>query len=152
MSLKSYDEMRNINVLPLCDIFVSKNEWYMSIPNCIELLHKCGAEEVSVELVDGTENDQSVTKCDQDAKNDVVILLISVDGTQFKGESALKKPQELRRKQKNTQRDVWNAQCAAFCRAVSKYTGLGADVWGEGEPGYSYIKENAQLQPGVLRQ
>lgn len=141
--LKSYEELRKIDVTPYCEKRKAKDEGgkeievlYLNWAKCIDLLHSNGAEKVYfVPLVNeygsslfmsgevftdskGGTNKCYETRIEIHIDNDVYIMHSPV----------MNGPNPVKDNSMSQQR-VWNSICRSFVKGVAIYTGLGFDLW-----------------------
>lgn len=134
MAIKSYAEMRKIDVSP----FVEKRDGndYLNWARCKELLHNNGAEVVYFEPCVNA-NGSSLFMSDQvftDAKGNTnrcyeVRVHIVIDDLEFDAQYPLMNGSNPVKDNSLTQQRVWNAQTRAFVKGVAMRTGLGFDLW-----------------------
>ena len=145
--LKSWNEMRNIDVLPHCDMREAKDDKgrrievpYLNWAKCKELLHKNGAETVYFEPCVNA-NGSSLFMSDQvfTDKNGVtnrcyeVRVKIVIDELEFEAQYPLMNGSNPVKDNSLTQQRLWNAQTRAFVKGVAMRTGLGFGLWVSGD-------------------
>lgn len=143
MAIKSYAEMRKIDVLPHCDVREAKNDQgqkiqvpYLNWAKCKELLHENGAEVVYFEPCVNA-NGSSLFMSDQvfTDKNKVtnrcyeVRVRIVIDDLRFEAQYPLMNGSNPVKDNSMTQQRLWNAQTRAFVKGVAMRTGLGFGLW-----------------------
>ena len=143
MAIKSYAEMRQIDVLPFCDTREAKDDKgrtikvpYLNWAKCKELLHENGAEVVYFEPVTNA-NGSSLIMSDQVFmdKNEVtnrcyeVRVKIVIDDLEFEAQYPLMNGSNPVKDNSMTQQRLWNAQTRAFVKGVAMRTGLGFGLW-----------------------
>lgn len=143
MSIKSFTEMRKINVLPHCDMREAKDEFgrkiefpYLNWAKCIDLLYENGAEKVYFEPVT-LPNGSSLIMSDAEFedKNGIknrcyeVRVRITIDELVFESQFPLMNGSNPVKDNSLTQQRLWNAQTRAFVKGVAFRTGLGFDLW-----------------------
>ena len=141
--LKSFNEMRKINVLPYCEMREAKDDNgrkievpYLNWARCKDLLHQNGAEKVIFEPVTGS-NGSSLIMADATFldKNGVanrcyeVRVKVTIDDLVFESQFPLMNGSNPVKDNSLTQQRVWNAQTRAFVKGVAIHTGLGFDLW-----------------------
>lgn len=146
MALKSYAEMRKIDVLPHCEYREAKDDTgkkiavpYLNWAKCKELLHEHGAEKVYFEPVVNT-NGSSLIMCDQvfmDSKENTnrcyeVRVKIVIDDLEFEAQYPLMNGSNPVKDNSMSQQRLWNAQTRAFVKGVAMRTGLGFGLWVNG--------------------
>ena len=143
MAIKSYAEMRKIDVLPFCDLREAQDDKkrtikvpYLNWSKCKELLHENGAEVVYFEPVTNA-NGSSLIMSDQVFvdKNEVtnrcyeVRVKIVIDDLEFEAQYPLMNGSNPVKDNSMTQQRLWNAQTRAFVKGVAMRTGLGFGLW-----------------------
>ena len=141
--LKSFNELRNIDVTPYCELREAKDDNgkkievpYLNWARCKDLLHQNGAERVIFEPVVG-ENGSSLIMADAVFldKNGVanrcyeVRVKVTIDDYVFESQFPLMNGSNPVKDNSLTQQRVWNAQTRAFVKGVAIHTGLGFDLW-----------------------
>ena len=141
--LKSFAELRKIDVLPYCDMREAKDDNgkkivvpYLNWARCKDLLHQHGAEKVIFEPVAGA-NGSSLIMADEvfTDKNGVtnrcyeVRVRVTIDDLVFESQFPLMNGSNPVKDNSLTQQRLWNAQTRAFVKGVALNTGLGFDLW-----------------------
>lgn len=141
--IKSYAEMRKIDVLPYCDQREAKDDKgrsikvpYLNWAKCKELLHQNGAETVYFEPCVNA-NGSSLFMSDQvftDSKGNTnrcyeVRVKIVIDELIFEAQYPLMNGSNPVKDNSLTQQRLWNAQTRAFVKGVAMRTGLGFGLW-----------------------
>lgn len=141
--LKSWNEMRKLDVLPFCDKRKAKEDNgreievpYLNWAKCKELLHQNGAEVVYFEPCVNA-NGSSLFMSDQvfTDKNGVtnrcyeVRVKIVIDDLEFEAQYPLMNGSNPVKDNSMTQQRLWNAQTRAFVKGVAMRTGLGFGLW-----------------------
>ena len=144
--LKSWAEMRKIDVRPFCDVRKAKDDNgrvidvpYLNWAKCKELLHQNGAEVVYFEPCTNA-NGSSLFMADQvfTDKNGVtnrcyeVRVKIVIDDFTFEAQYPLMNGSNPVKDNSMTQQRLWNAQTRAFVKGVAMRTGLGFGLWVDG--------------------
>lgn len=134
MSIKSYEEMRKIDVSP----FVEKRDGndYLNWAMCKELLHQNGAKTVYFEPCTNA-NGSSLFMSEEkfeDSKGNTnrcyeVRVHIVIDELEFDAQFPLMNGSNPVKDNSMSQQRVWNAQTRAFVKGVAMRTGLGFDLW-----------------------
>ena len=147
MAIKSYAEMRKIDVLPYCEFREAKDDKgrkievpYLNWAKCKELLHENGAETVYFEPCVNA-NGSSLIMCDQvfvDSKENTnrcyeVRVKIVIDDLEFEAQYPLMNGSNPVKDNSLTQQRLWNAQTRAFVKGVAMRTGLGFGLWVSGD-------------------
>ena len=143
MAIKSYAEMRKIDVLPYCDQREAKDDKgrsikvpYLNWAKCKELLHQNGAEVVYFEPCVNA-NGSSLFMSDQvftDSKGNTnrcyeVRVKVVIDDLIFEAQYPLMNGSNPVKDNSLTQQRLWNAQTRAFVKGVAMRTGLGFGLW-----------------------
>lgn len=141
--IKSFNEMRKIDVLPYCEEREAKDDKgnaikvpYLNWARCKDLLHKNGAEVVYFEPC-VNENGSSLFMSDAvftDSKGNTnrcyeVRVRITIDDFTFEAQFPLMNGSNPVKDNSLTQQRVWNSQTRAFVKGVAMRTGLGFDLW-----------------------
>nr|DAW33507.1 MAG TPA: Protein of unknown function (DUF1071) [Caudoviricetes sp.] len=144
--LKSWAEMRKIDVRPFCDVRNAKDDNglvidvpYLNWAKCKELLHQNGAEVVYFEPCTNA-NGSSLFMADQvfTDKNKVtnrcyeVRVKIVIDDLTFEAQYPLMNGSNPVKDNSMNQQRLWNAQTRAFVKGVAMRTGLGFGLWVDG--------------------
>lgn len=141
--LKPYAELRQIDVLPFCEMREAKDDKgklikvpYLNWAKCVDLLYQNGAEKVFFEpctLPNGSSLIMSDEKFED--KNGIVNrcyevrVKITIDDLEFESQFPLMNGSNPVKDNSLTQQRVWNAQTRAFVKGVAMRTGLGFDLW-----------------------
>jgi hypothetical protein len=146
MGIKSWNEMRKIDVTPHCEYREAKDDKgqkiqvpYLNWAKCKELLHENGAETVYFEPCVNA-NGSSLIMCDQvftDNKDNTnrcyeVRVKIVIDDLEFEAQYPLMNGSNPVKDNSLTQQRLWNAQTRAFVKGVAMRTGLGFGLWVNG--------------------
>lgn len=141
--LKSWQEMYEIDVLPLCEKREAKDDKgkkiqvpYLNWAMCMKLLHENGAEKVYFEPCVNA-NGSSLFMSEQTFvdKNDItnrcyeVRVKIVIDDLEFEAQYPLMNGSNPVKDNSMTQQRLWNAQTRAFVKGVAMRTGLGFGLW-----------------------
>jgi hypothetical protein len=141
--LKSFSELRKIDVTPFCELREAKDDKgktiqvpYLNWARCMELLHENGAEKVTFEPVVGA-NGSSLIMADAQFvdKNGIanrcyeVRVRVTIDDLVFESQFPLMNGANPVKDNSLTQQRLWNAQTRAFVKGVAINTGLGFGLW-----------------------
>lgn len=141
--LKSFNEMRKVDVMPFCELRDAKDDNgknikvpYLNWAKCKDLLHQHGAEKVVFEPVT-CENGSSLIMSDAvfTDKNGItnrcyeVRVRVTIDELVFESQFPLMNGSNPVKDNSLTQQRLWNAQTRAFVKGVAINTGLGFDLW-----------------------
>lgn len=135
MALKSYEEMRKIDVTPYCE--ERDGMLYLNWAKCIDLLHENGAEKVSwlpipdpktgssLRMVDAvfTDNKNITNRCYETR------IMVFIDGNTYEMQSPVMNGINPVKDNSMSQQRVWNSMCRSFVKCVAIHTGLGFDLW-----------------------
>jgi len=145
--LKSWKEMRDIDVSQFCDKREAKDDKgrkievpYLNWAKCKDLLHKNGAEVVYFEPCVNA-NGSSLFMSEQvfTDKNGItnrcyeVRVKITIDDLEFEAQYPLMNGSNPVKDNSLTQQRLWNAQTRAFVKGVAMRTGLGFGLWVNGD-------------------
>ncbi len=136
MALKTWDEMRKIDVSDYLDTRDDKLE-YLNWAKCVDLLHQNGAKKVYFEPLTNPNDGSSLWKSDReftDSKGNKnccyeVAVEITIDDDVFTMRTPLMNGSNPVKDNSLSQQRVWNAQTRAFVKGVAIRTGLGFDLW-----------------------
>ena len=133
--LKSFDEMREIDVAPFC----SERDGikYLNWAKCIELLHAAGAEKVWFEQIPNPRDGSSLYYSDLEFtdKNGTVNrcyetrIKVYIDDKEYTMQSPVMNGTNAVKDNSMSQQRVWNSICRSFVKCVAIHTGLGFDLW-----------------------
>lgn len=135
MALKSYKEMRGIDVKPYCED--RDGMLYLNWAKCIDLLHENGAEKVywmpipdektgsSLRMTDQTFTDKSgnTNRCYETR------IKVVIDADEYEMQSPVMNGSNPVKDNSMSQQRVWNSMCRSFVKCVAVHTGLGFDLW-----------------------
>ena len=135
MALKSYKEMRGIDVKPYCED--RDGMLYLNWAKCIDLLHENGAEKVywmpipdektgsSLRMTDQTFTDKSgnTNRCYETR------IKVVIDADEYEMPSPVMNGSNPVKDNSMSQQRVWNSMCRSFVKCVAIHTGLGFDLW-----------------------
>ena len=140
--LKSYNELRKIDVLPFCDTREAKDDKgrkiqipYLSWARCAELLHENGATEVWFDPVEDTNGSlvwssaHTENKDGRKCGNYFVKVKIHIDDKEFMQTYPLMNGANIVYEDTLNQLRISNAHARAFVKGVAIRTGLGFGLW-----------------------
>ena len=144
--LKSFSELVKLDVRPFCDVRDAKDENgkvikvpYLSWARCVKLLHENGAETVWYAPVECPETKtylwpqaKVVTSKGRETECWFVRVLIHIDDTESYDTPLLNGSLVVYSDTLNQLR-INNALARAFVKGVAVRTGLGFDLWAEGD-------------------
>lgn len=135
MALKSYDEMRKIDVKPFCE--EREGMLYLNWAKCIDLLHENGAKKVywipipdektgsSLRMTENTFSDKNgnTNRCYETR------IKVVIDENEYEMQSPVMNGSNPVKDNSMSQQRVWNSMCRSFVKCVAIHTGLGFDLW-----------------------
>lgn len=133
--LKSYNEMRRIDVKPYCE--ERDGMTYLNWAKCIDLLHENGAEKVYWIPIPDPKTGSSLRMTDVvfEDKNKVTNrcyetrIKVVIDDNEYEMQSPVMNGSNPVKDNSMSQQRVWNSMCRSFVKCVAIYTGLGFDLW-----------------------
>lgn len=133
--LKSYEELRKLDVSKYCD--TRDKILYLNWAKCVDLLHEQGAETVYFEPVINERTGSSLFMTDRlfTDKNGVtnqcyeVEVLVTVDSDTWRFRAPLMNGSNPVKDNSMSQQRIWNCQTRAFVKCIAIHTGLGFDLW-----------------------
>lgn len=153
--LKSYSEMRAIDVRPYCDERKEGSEkiLYLNWAKCIDLLHKNGAEKVYFEPVKDSMTGSSLIssglsfKDNKDNTNSVyeTAVHIVIDDMKFNFQGPVMNGANPVKDNSMSQQRLWNSQCRLFVKGVAIHTGLGFDLWLDNEEKEQVVQKQEDI-------
>ena len=137
MALKSYEDLRKIDVTPYTDD--RDGVKYLNWAKCIDLLHENGAKEVyfipltnekgsslfmsDVIFENGNEKTKKTNRCYETR------IEIHIDDKIYYMQSPVMNGVNAVQDNSMSQQRVWNSMCRSFVKGVAIYTGLGFNLW-----------------------
>lgn len=133
--LKSYEELRKIDVTPYCE--PRDGFLYLNWAKCIELLHDNGAEKVYFEPIPDEKTGSSLRMVNvefKDSKGNVnrcyeTRIKVVIDDLVFEMQTPVMNGSNPVKDNSLTQNRVWTSMCRAFVKGVAIHTGLGFSLW-----------------------
>lgn len=133
--IKSYAEMKKIDVSPYCeerDGFV-----YLNWAKCIDLLHENGAEKVYFIPIPDEKTGSSLRMTEQfftDSKGNTnrcyeTRIKVVIDNNEYEMQSPVMNGSSPVKDNSMSQQRVWNSMCRSFVKCVAIHTGLGFNLW-----------------------
>lgn len=156
--LKSYNELRKIDVRPYCDVRKEGKEEiaYLNWAKCIDLLHQNGAEKVFFEPIPLNNGSSLISsniafkdKYDTENRAYETRIKITIDDDVFEFQGPVMNGSNPVKDNSMSQQRLWNCQCRLFVKAVAIHTGLGFDLWVKNEDSES--REVAQTYTHDIR-
>ena len=133
--LKSYNELRKINVAPYCE----KRDGYLYLnwARCIDLLHKNGAETVYFvpeqnPKTGGSLYESETTFTDKNGVSNRCYetrIRVVVDDKEYIMQSPVMNGTNPVKDNSMSQQRVWNSMTRSFVKCIAINTGLGFDLW-----------------------
>lgn len=133
--LKSYDELRKIDVKPYC----KKRDGldYLNWATCIQLLHDNGAEVVRWEPIPDPVTGSSLRMSNVEFKDKngntnrcyETRIRVIIDDKTYEMQTPVMNGANPVKDNSMSQLRVWNSMCRAFVKCVAINTGLGFDLW-----------------------
>lgn len=133
--LKSYNELRKVNVKPYC----KKRDGidYLNWATCIKLLHENGAEIVRWEPIPDPITGSSLRMSNVEFKDKSgnsnrcyeTRIRVTIDDHQYEMQTPVMNGSNPVKDNSMSQQRVWNSMCRAFVKCVAINTGLGFDLW-----------------------
>lgn len=135
MALKSYEEMREIDVLPYCE--ERDGMMYLNWAKCIDLLYANGAKKVYWIPIPDDKTGSSLRMTDTvftDSKGNInrcyeTRIRIVIDDCEYEMQTPVMNGSNPVKDNSMSQQRVWNSMCRAFVKGVAIYTGLGFNLW-----------------------
>jgi hypothetical protein len=135
MALKTWEEMRKIDVVPFCK--KRDGMLYLNWAKCIDLLRQNGAEEVYFVPIQNARTGTSLFESETafSDKNGITNrcyetrIEIHIDGKVYYMQSPVMNGSNPVKDNSMSQQRVWNSMTRSFVKGVAIYTGLGFDLW-----------------------
>lgn len=135
MALKSYEELRQVDVRPYCE--ERDGMTYLNWAKCIDLLHEHGAEKVYWVPIPDEKTGSSLRMTDTvfaDSKDNTnkcyeTRILVVIDDNQYEMQTPVMNGSNPVKDNSMSQQRVWNSMCRAFVKCVAIHTGLGFNLW-----------------------
>lgn len=139
--LKSYDELRQIDVTPYCE--ERDGKLYLNWAKCVALLREHGAEQAYFEPIPDPRTGSSLRMTDKEFsdKNGVVNkcyetrIKVVIDDKEYIMQSPVMNGNNPVKDNSMSQQRVWNSMCRSFVKCVAIHTGLGFGLWLKSEMG-----------------
>lgn len=133
--LKSYDELRKIDVRPYC--MQRDGLDYLNWATCIKLLHENGAEVVRWEPIPDPATGSSLRMSNVEFKDKngntnrcyETRISVTIDDKTYEMQTPVMNGANPVKDNSMSQLRVWNSMCRAFVKCVAINTGLGFDLW-----------------------
>jgi len=133
--LKSYEEMRKIDVTPYCE--EREGMTYLNWAKCIDILHENGAKIVywipipdektgsSLRMVGTifTDSKGNTNRCYETR------IKVVIDDKEYEMQSPVMNGANPVKDNSMSQQRVWNSMCRSFVKCVAIHTGLGFNLW-----------------------
>ena len=157
--LKSYDELRKVDVSPYCEERDGMS--YLIWAKCIDLLHQYGAEKVYWIPIPDPKTGNSLRMSDVafEDKNKVsnrcyeTRIKVVIDDNEYEFQAPVMNGSNPVKDNSMSQQRVWNSMCRSFVKCVAIHTGLGFNLWLKEEfnPYNSMPSENAKPSKAQLK-
>ena len=157
--LKSYEELRKVDVSPYCEERDGMS--YLNWAKCIDLLHQYGAEKVYwIPIPDPkTGNSLRMSEIAFEDKNKVsnrcyeTRIKVVIDDNEYEFQAPVMNGSNPVKDNSMSQQRVWNSMCRSFVKCVAIHTGLGFNLWLKEEynPYNSMPSENAKPSKAQLK-
>lgn len=133
--IKSFAEMREINVLPFCEKRDGMD--YLNWAKCIDLLHENGAEKVYFVPIPNPKTGGSLYYSDVIFKDKNGVenrcyetrIEVVIDDERYIMQSPVMNGSNPVKDNSMSQQRVWNSMCRSFVKCVAIHTGLGFNLW-----------------------
>lgn len=133
--LKSYKELREIDVRPYCE--EREGLLYLNWAKCVDLLHENGAKIVYFVPIPDEKTGTSLRMTDSvfTDKNGVTNrcyetrIKVVIDENEYEMQTPVMNGANPVKDNSMSQQRVWNSMCRAFVKCVAIHTGLGFDLW-----------------------
>lgn len=133
--LKSYDELRKVDVKPYCE--EREGITYLNWAMCINLLHENGAGEVYFEPIPDPVTGSSLRMAnkvftDKNGNTNQCYetrIKVAIDDKEYEMQSPVMNGANPVKDNSMSQQRVWNSMCRSFVKCVAIHTGLGFDLW-----------------------
>lgn len=147
MGLKSYDELRNLDISQYCEQRDGLD--YLNWAKCIDLLHQNGAQKVYFEPLKNKDG-SSLFYTDMEFKDSKgntnrcyeVGVHVVIDDMEFDFTGPLMNGTNPVKDNSLSQQRVWNCQTRLFVKGVAIHTGLGFNLWLKEEQETSQFDED----------
>ncbi len=139
--LKSYEEMRQVDVTPYCE--EREGMLYLNWAKCIDLLRENGAKKVYWEPVPDEKTGSSLRMTEkefEDSKGNKnrcyeTRIRVVIDDNEYYMQSPVMNGVNPVKDNSMSQQRVWNSMCRSFVKCVAIHTGLGFSLWLKEEMG-----------------
>lgn len=133
--LKSYEELRKVDVTPYCE--ERDGMTYLNWAKCIDLLHEHGAERVFWIPIPDPRTGSSLRMCEVvfEDKNKVTNrcyetrIKVVIDENEYEFQAPVMNGSNPVKDNSMSQQRVWNSMCRSFVKCVAIHTGLGFNLW-----------------------
>lgn len=133
--LKSYEELRQVDVTPYCEERDGLS--YLNWAKCIDLLHQYGAEKVYWIPIPDPKTGSSLRMSEVafEDKNKVqnrcyeTRIKVVIDDNEYEFQAPVMNGSNPVKDNSMSQQRVWNSMCRSFVKCVAIHTGLGFNLW-----------------------
>lgn len=158
--LKSYDELRQIDVTPFCE--ERDGKLYLNWAKCVALLREHGAEQAYFEPIPDPRTGSSLRMCEQTFTDKSGVtnkcyetrIKVVIDDKEYIMQSPVMNGTNPVKDNSMSQQRVWNSMCRSFVKCVAIHTGLGFGLWLKSEMGefQNHIPtEQRQASPAKIK-
>ena len=152
--LKSYEELRKIDVKPYCENRDGLS--YLNWAKCIELLHDNGAEKVYFEPIPDEKTGSSLRMTEKefaDNKGNTnrvyeTRIRVVIDDLEFIMQTPVMNGSNPVKDNSMNQNRVWTSMCRAFVKGVAIHTGLGFSLWLKEESDKGKFSDDVPVNEG----
>lgn len=159
--LKSYEEMRKIDVTKYCEVRTEGKESipYLNWAKCIDLLYQNGAQKVYFEPVVNPNTGSSLIMAENEFKDKNEItnrayetrIKVIIDDDVFEFQGPVMNGANPVKDNSMSQQRLWNAQTRLFVKAVAIRTGLGFDLWIKSEEKELEVQKEADIYHDIRK-
>lgn len=163
--LKTYREMRQIDVLQFCDIRKEKQSGkeieipYLNWAKCIDLLYENGAETAYFDPIKNPVTGSSLISSgiqvsDSSGNTNSIYetsIRIVIDNLIFDQQGPVMNGSNPVKDNSMSQQRLWNSQCRLFVKGVAIRTGLGFDLWIKNEKEEQNLQKQADVKHDIMK-
>nr|DAM14515.1 MAG TPA: Protein of unknown function (DUF1071) [Caudoviricetes sp.] len=163
--LKTYHEMRQIDVLEFCDMRKEKQNGkeieipYLNWAKCIDLLYENGAETVYFDPIRNPVTGSSLISSgiqvsDSNGNTNSIYetsIHIVIDNLIFDQQGPVMNGANPVKDNSMSQQRLWNSQCRLFVKGVAIRTGLGFDLWIKNENEEQKLQKQADVKHDIMK-
>lgn len=163
--LKTYHEMRKIDVLEFCDVRKEKQNGkeieipYLNWAKCIDLLYENGAETVYFDPIRNPSTGSSLISSgiqvsDSNGNTNSIYetsIRIVIDNLIFDQQGPVMNGANPVKDNSMSQQRLWNSQCRLFVKGVAIRTGLGFDLWIKNENEEQKLQKQSDFKHDIMK-